>query len=213
MINCLLLPFLPLPPPLSLPLLHSPFQRGKSESEWGKMAAPLLHPPSLLSNSNPCLSLLSLSIIKNNHDKNALKKKLAMRITLFSMLLADVVIANVQSGYLHYIMFNLEKDKPDQHTAAHRNCDRSHRPNIVGHILHSVGHFFAQSRIRARRQHRVRHTTRHQMFENMFQQCTEYCTMSPPPTNITSVNLVMGCSKGFFFHYSNTRPGVLTLCK
>ncbi len=33
------------------------------------------------------------------------------------------------------------------------------------------------------------------------------------PTNIAGVNLVMGCSKGFFFHYSNTCPGVLTLYK
>ncbi len=30
------------------------------------------------------------------------------------------------------------------------------------------------------------------------------------PTNIASVNLVIGCSK-FFFNYSNTCPGVLTL--
>ncbi len=31
------------------------------------------------------------------------------------------------------------------------------------------------------------------------------------PTNIASVNLVMGCSKASFLHYSNTCPGVLTL--
>ena len=34
------------------------------------------------------------------------------------------------------------------------------------------------------------------------------------PTNVASVILVAGCSEGFFFHSSNTRPGgVLTLYK
>ncbi len=33
------------------------------------------------------------------------------------------------------------------------------------------------------------------------------------PTNIAGVNLVMGCSKVFFFHCSNSCPGVLTLYK
>ncbi len=32
----------------------------------------------------------------------------------------------------------------------------------------------------------------------------------PIPTNIASVNLVMGCSK-VFFHYCNSCPGVLML--
>ncbi len=29
--------------------------------------------------------------------------------------------------------------------------------------------------------------------------------------NVASVNLVVGCSKGFFFHYCNACPGVLAL--
>ncbi len=33
------------------------------------------------------------------------------------------------------------------------------------------------------------------------------------PTNIAGVNLVISCNKGFFFHYSNTCAGVLTLYK
>ncbi len=36
---------------------------------------------------------------------------------------------------------------------------------------------------------------------------------SRSPTNIASVNLVMGCSKVFFFTILTPCPGVLTLCK
>ncbi len=38
-------------------------------------------------------------------------------------------------------------------------------------------------------------------------------TCNAHPTNIASVNLVMGCSKSFFFHYSKTCPGALMLYK
>ncbi len=52
-----------------------------------------------------------------------------------------------------------------------------------------------------------------QKINNFF--CKIFCVLKVVvrPTNIASVNLVMGCSKIFFPHYSNSCPGVLTLHK